>query len=244
MLPGALEFFAFLKEQNIRWMALTNNSTRTPDQYAEYLDHLGIPVDAEHVLNSGIATAMFMQQSAPAGSSFYAIGEQPLIDTLTGIGLIWNEEQPDYVIVGLDRGFTYAKLRTASLAVRQGATLVATNPDKTFPSENAITPGCGSLVAAVETATGKKAIVVGKPEPLMLTLAMKQLGGTQQTTAMLGDRLDTDILGGSNAGILTLMVTTGVDTEEDVKLSPIKPDLMFDGLPALISAWRTALGQH
>ena len=242
MLPGALDFFAFLKENQIRWIALTNNSTRTPAQYAEYLNKLGIPVDAAHVLNSGEATALYMQHHVPAGTHFYAIGEQPLIDTLLQVGLVFDEKSPEYVVVGLDRGFTYAKLTTACLAVRNGAKLIATNPDKTFPAEHAIVPGCGSLLAAVEACTGVKATVIGKPEPLMLTLAMEELGSTQATTAMLGDRLDTDIQGGANAGVITIMVTTGVNTVEDVEHSSVKPTLLFDGLPALIAAWNQALG--
>jgi 4-nitrophenyl phosphatase len=143
--------------------------------------------------------------------------------------------------VGWDKTITFEKLATATIAIRAGAVFIGTNPDKTYPLEHDIIPGAGAIIAAVQAATDVQPIVVGKPEPIALELALKRLGARPEETAILGDRLDTDMLGGYRAGLITLMVLTGIHTAQDVADSDLKPDLVFDNLPDLLTDWAAVL---
>jgi 4-nitrophenyl phosphatase len=144
-------------------------------------------------------------------------------------------------VVGLDRAFTYEKLAAAHAAIRAGARFIATNSDATLPTENGLVPGCGSIVAAIETSTSTRPVLIGKPQPLMLQVAAEHMGVDAADTVMIGDRLDTDILAGSRAGMLTVLVLTGVSTREEIPAAEAWPDLVFTDLNALLETIRTEL---
>jgi HAD superfamily hydrolase (TIGR01457 family) len=242
LIPGVVSFFEFLDRHQIRFSLLTNNSTMTTRQYVAKLRLLGISVPETSVFTSGQAVASYLKHVAPMGGPVYVIGEEGLLRPIADAGFWVEETSPDFVVVGLDRGLTYEKLAIATLAVRRGAKLVAANPDTTFPTESGLVPGCGALVAALEASTDQKALVIGKPNPEMLRLAMKNIAATREETAILGDRLDTDVLGGKGAGIMTILVLTGVTTREQLGVAPIQPDLVFEDLSELVARWDNDLG--
>ncbi|MBM3188256.1 MAG: TIGR01457 family HAD-type hydrolase, partial [Chloroflexi bacterium] len=177
----------------------------------------------------------------PPGAKVHVVGEQGLIDELTERGFRIAGRDADYVVCGWDRGLIFEKLRIACLAIRDGATFIGTNPDKTYPLEDAIIPGNGSTLAYLVAATDVEPTVVGKPEPIIIEQCLRALGATREDTAILGDRLDTDILGGHRAGIRTIMVLTGISSAEEAADYVVQPDAIFRDLPALIAAWREAL---
>ncbi|MCL5962517.1 MAG: HAD-IIA family hydrolase [Chloroflexi bacterium] len=236
-LKGASRLFRFLEQHQIRFCLLTNNSTLTAAQYAAKLGRLGISAPEHSIFTSGQAVAQYLSKVAAARSGVFIIGEEGLRRPIEEAGFRLEEANPGYVLIGLDRHLTYRKLSIAALAVRQGAKLVAANPDKTFPTERGLLPGCGAIVAAVEACTDQSAVVVGKPNPEMLRLAMQQLGATTSETAILGDRLDTDVLGGQRVGITTILVLTGISAGDQLKEAPIQPDLVFEDLDELVDNW-------
>lgn len=240
-LPGGPELIAFLEEQGIRYLLVTNNSTLTPRMFVERLGGMGVHVPESAIMTSGVATAAYLATLAPVGTRVNVVGEAALIEELERKGFVMAGRDAEYVVCGWDRAVTFDKLTTAALAIRDGATFIGTNADKTYPLEKDIIPGAGSLLAALTTATDVKPTVVGKPEPIVFEQSLRLLGGQPLATAILGDRLDTDILGGKRAGIRTIMVLTGIATSEDVATSELQPDLVYDDLPHLIAAWRRAL---
>jgi 4-nitrophenyl phosphatase len=166
-----------------------------------------------------------------------------LIEELEKRGFVMAGREAEYVVCGWDKGINFEKLKVACLAVRDGATFIGTNPDKTYPLENDLIPGAGSILAALITATDVDPIVVGKPEPIALEQSMRLLDAKAEETAILGDRLDTDILGGYRAGIATIMVLTGISTAEEAAAYEAPPDLIYDDVPAMLEAWRRALAE-
>jgi 4-nitrophenyl phosphatase len=248
-LPGAKEFLSFLDVRGIRYLMLTNNSVRTPEGWSEKMAALGMPVSAGRVMTAAQATAAYLHKSAPQGGKVYIIGGRGLTEAVLEAhpGLFTLDvRRPDFVLVGLDPQLTYEKLKCACLAIRAGAHFIASNPDLTFPTEEGIVPGAGSIVAALEACSDVKALVIGKPEPYAFELALEQLGAQRETTAMLGDRLDTDILGGLRAGLTTVMVLTGISSQADLEASPYQPDYVYADLPELMKAWGAlpAVGRH
>jgi 4-nitrophenyl phosphatase len=241
-LVGAADFIAFLRARGIAFRLITNNATLTPDQYVAKLGGMGIPVGRDELFTSALATALYLQRQGAAGESAFVVGEDGLRDALTAVGIRLDGHNPQWVVVGLDRGLTYEKLATASLAVAQGAHFVGSNPDRSFPTEAGLVPGAGALLAVVTATTGVSPTVIGKPQPLMFELAMEALGVTPGETVMLGDRLDTDIEGAAGVGLQSIMVLTGVSTRADLDGSIVQPSLVVDDLPALIAAWTAALG--
>lgn len=237
-LPGAREFLTYLVEERVPFILATNNSTLTPGQYVAKLSGLGMEVTEERVLTSGQASALHLARVAPPGSKVYAIGEDGLFSALRGQGFELTKRGVQYVVVGLDRQLTWDKLRVAALAIRAGATFVGTNPDTTLPTEEGLVPGTGANLAALEAATGVTPLIIGKPQPALLQLAMKKMGVTQDGTAIIGDRLETDILGGKHAGITTVLVLSGIATREELEDSTYHPDLVFEGIDQFFRAWR------
>jgi len=239
-LPGAMEFLPWLEERRIEYLMLTNNSGRTPAGWGDKMAALGMPVSAEHIMTAAQATAAYLHRVAPQGGRVYIIGgrglEEAVLDNSGGL-FVLDDRHPDFVCVGLDTGFTYDKLKRACLAIRAGARFIASNPDLTYPAEEGLLPGAGSLVAALEACTDVKALVIGKPEHTAFDLALERLGADPTATAMLGDRLDTDILGGIRAGLTTIMVLTGISTQADLAASAYHPDYVFPGLPELMAAF-------
>ncbi len=240
-LDGAAELIRFLQTRDLGYLLVTNNSTLSPVQFTERLVGMGMDVAPEHILTSGVATAEYLRTLEPNGAGVFVVGEAPLIAELEKRGFHLTGRDADYVVCGWDKGINFDKLRTATLAIRDGATFIGTNPDKTYPLENDLIPGAGALLAAISAATDVDPIIVGKPETIILEQSLHILGASAEDTALLGDRLDTDILGGKRAGIATIMVLTGISTPDEVEASELKPDILFPDLPALLSAWREAL---
>jgi len=237
-LPGAADLVHWLDRQGIPYLFLTNNSTRTPEGYAEKLVRLGLPVRPEQVLTSALATRAYLEARFPRGTGLYFIGMKGLEEALLGDGYFrWDEERPACVVVGLDTHLTYEKLRRATLLIRSGAAFIGTNPDRTFPAPEGIIPGCGAILAALEAATGVSPLVIGKPERWLLEEGMRRLGATPEHTAILGDRLDTDIAGGKRLGLVTLLVLTGVHGPADLEAADVQPDAVFPDLVALRETW-------
>ena len=235
-LPGACELFALIRRYGISYNLITNNSSRTTQQYLGKLRGFGIDVQPEHLLTTGQATAQYLQQVCPQGAPVHVIGEEGLVQPLLEAGFWLDSQSPGYVVVGLDMGFNYEKLKVATRAIYSGARLIASNPDVTFPTEEGILPGAGAFLAAIFACTGVNPLVIGKPETRTLEMAMSRLGATRESTAILGDRLETDILAGRRAGIGTIMVLTGISTRADLEVSEIQPDYVFDDLLGFIAA--------
>ncbi|MBV9789657.1 MAG: HAD-IIA family hydrolase [Chloroflexi bacterium] len=241
-LPGVNEMLAFLEAHGIAYASITNNASLTQQQFAAKVQKMGLKLAAERIMTSSIATNVYLRSVAPRGTTVYAIGMDGLSEPLFGDGyFVLDEKNPAYVVVGVDFEVTYAKLRAACLAIRAGANFIGTNPDKTFPAEDGIVPGCGALLAALEAATSQKPMIIGKPEPGMFIAAMALLEAQAPTTLIIGDRYDTDILGGAKAGLRTAMVLTGVSTAAEVEHEEVKPDAIFADLPDLQRAWQAAL---
>jgi len=235
-IEGAREFIAFLQREGIPFLLLTNNSTRTPSQYVEKLAGMGIAIKESDVLTSAQATAMYLEKVAPPGAPVYAIGEDGLRAALNA-RYTFTEEKADFVVVGMDSKLTYEKLKIATLLIRGGARFIATNPDKTLPTEEGLIPGNGAILAALEAATGVSPLVIGKPEPTIFDLALARMGTGKEGAAVIGDRLETDILGGRRAGLLTILVLSGATSRQDLETSPVQPDLVFEDVKQLYEAW-------
>jgi len=234
-MPGLLDFFTLLREQSIGFVLVTNNASRTSDSYRNRLASYGIETSAQEVLTSAQATARYLAERAKRGTPVFVIGEEGLQRAITerGFRLVAADDQPNYVVVGWDRHLTYDKLAQATLYINAGATFIGTNPDRTWPGEQGLLPGAGAILAAVEAATGILPTIIGKPSPLMLKIAMRRMNAQPETTAMLGDRLETDILAGKNAGALTILVLSGVTKRADLVQPCCEPDFVFDDISAL-----------
>lgn len=231
-IPEAVAFMARLRKRNIPYLFLTNNSSTSPGNVASRLCGMGIPAKREEVYTTSMASATFLQDQLPSGAKIYVIGEQGLLQELEQAGYRLTADQPDAVVVGIDRGFTYEKLAIAAKAIRQGARFLATNNDAALPTEHGLTPGNGSLVAAVAVASGTQPVVVGKPEPLIIDYALRQLGLAKSETLLIGDNLHTDILAGCNSGVDSLLVYTGYSTAADVERYQIRPTYAAASLTA------------
>jgi 4-nitrophenyl phosphatase len=201
-------------------------------------------VDLVHILTSGVATAQVLLQELGPGRPLYVIGEEGLQQALAAAGftLAASASAPvSAVVVGGDRRLTYDKLKAAALLIQRGARLVGSNPDVVVPTEEGLTPEAGAILAALTAATGVIPMIVGKPERWLFQLALARLGAAPAETLMVGDRLDTDILGGRNAGLRTALVTTGVDDAASAAAKGIQPDLVLSGLDELVDRWSREL---
>jgi 4-nitrophenyl phosphatase len=234
-MPRLSEFIPFLREHSIQFVLATNNSTRTAQERVDKLAQMGVTVSPHEILNSGQATARYLAGECPRGTRVHVFGMSALEQALTDEGFIVADESVDIVVASMDRKVTYEKLKKATLLIRGGARFVATNLDPTYPSEEGLLPGTGSMIVALEAASGVKPIAIGKPEPTMYQLAMKQMGATPKTTAVIGDRVDTDILGGKRAGIFTICVLSG--SSDRAEAEAMETDLIFEDIADLLSAW-------
>jgi 4-nitrophenyl phosphatase len=233
---GLREFFAFLRERNIRFILATNNSTRTPQAYVEKLAGMGVTVSAEEILVSGQATARFLAHEYAPGTRVHVFGMPSLRQAITEEGFVLADQDVQLVVASMDRDVTYEKLKRATLLIRGGARFIATNLDPTNPSEEGLLPGTGSMIAALETASGTRAQAIGKPQPTMYQLAMEQMGASPETTAAIGDRVDTDILGGKKAGLTTICVLSGSSSRAEAEA--VETDLIFDDIAHLLETWQ------
>jgi len=229
LLQGAAEFVAWLKVKNKRFLFLTNSSERSPAELSQKLARLGTAVEASHFYTSALATASFLSSQRPGGSA-YVIGEPGLTNALYQVGYTMNNVNPDYVVVGEARSYNFDTIEKAIGLVMGGARLIGTNPDLTGPGEKGLVPGCGSLLAPIELATGRKAYFVGKPNPLMMRHAIRTLGVTREETAIVGDRMDTDIIAGIESDMETVLVLSGVTALADLPRFPYAPRHVLDGV--------------
>ena len=242
-LPGVPEFFATLHRLGLRYTLLTNNSTLTTAQFVAKVRRMGVPASDAEVLTSAEATGAFLADQAPRGTGVYVIGETGLREAVRARGFDLESDRPDFVVVGMDRQLTYEQLTRGLNYIVGGAGFIGSNADTTLPTEHGLIPGCGAILAALSACSGVAPTIIGKPEPRMLELAMRRLGASRGSTAMVGDRLDTDIVAGARAGVATILVTTGISTREQALASPVKPDLVVDdlfGLAAALTAARTS----
>lgn len=250
-IPGLVEFFQALEELKITFILATNNASSTPDQYVKKLAEMGVSVNKNQILTSGIATALYLSEKVnPANTRVFVVGEegatQPLIDqgfTLTGLYEVNKDSDivkkgADFVVCGKDHTLTWDKLATATLNIRGGAQFIGTNGDTTLPTELGITHGNGAILAALEVATGVKPTIIGKPEPIMYQQALSLLNAEPTATVAIGDRLDTDILGAVRTGIRSVMVLTGVSTQDDLKDSDFQPTWVMSDIGELTKALR------
>lgn len=251
-LPGLVDFFQTLRDLNLRFILATNNASQTADQYVAKLARMGVTVSREEVLTSAMATALYLAKlTDPATTRLFVIGEEglrrPLMElgfTLTGLYEVNDPSATnpkggaDYVVCGLDRGLSWDKLATATLNIRAGAKFIGTNPDTTLPTEYGVTHGNGAILAALEASTGVAPTIIGKPEPIMYQQALALLGVEPAETVAIGDRLGTDILGAVRADMRSLLVLTGVSTEEELKAIDYQPTWVMPDIRAVTQALR------
>jgi 4-nitrophenyl phosphatase len=231
-LPG---IFDKMQAKGLRVILATNNATASAAQYLEKMLSYGVVLEPWQVINSSQATALYLSRRFPAGGAVYVIGEEGLVSTLSAAGFTVNPTGAQAVVVGMDRKLTYEKLRTATLLIRAGVPFIATNPDRTFPVPEGLVPGAGAIVAAVETATDVKPIVIGKPEPEMYLAALERLGTTPAETLVVGDRLETDIAGGQAIHCPTALVLSGVTSPEQAQAWMPAPELVLPDLTSLMN---------
>lgn len=242
-LPGLIEFFETLRAQDRRFILATNNASRTPQQYMDKLARMGVTVTRDEILNSAQAAALYLRERTTNGARVFAIGEAGVQEALTEQGFTLcdlYDLTAEYVVCGMDRGLSWDKLATATLNIRRGATFIGTNPDTTLPTERGITHGNGAVLAALQTASEVAPIIMGKPEPLMYQQALARLHADPATTAAIGDRLETDILGAVRAGLHSVFVLTGISTRAQLTTIDYAPTWVMDDLPAVTRALREA----
>lgn len=227
LIPGALDFVDRLRHGGHKFLFLTNNSQWTPRDLAHRVDQIGIKVDESAFHTAALATAEFLQQQKPGGTA-YVIGGAGLTNALYGVGYTLTERHPDYVVVGDTRSYDYEKIERAIRLILAGARFIATNLDLTGPSEEGVQPACGALVAPIELATGRKPYFIGKPNPLMMRTALRKLEAHSAEAFMVGDRMDTDIIAGMEAGMRTILVLSGVSTRETIESFPFRPNYVFE----------------
>lgn len=246
---GAAQFIADMRARQVRCLFVTNRSNRPPDAIAEQLSGLGIPCMADDVLTSSQALTRHLKPG-----SAYVIGGEGLVQQLGTAGFTFRDEGPDYVIVGIDREFTYQKLKLACRAILGGAQFIATNPDRIIILEDGINPGAGAIVGAIQAVTETPPLVIGKPERILYDIALEILGMERDEVLAVGDNLATDIVAGEKAGLRTVLMLTGLSTRADSEASPVKPTwiaasfdelaqhIALDGLPGTVppGASRTA----
>lgn len=229
LLPGAKEFVQWLYDNDKKFLFLTNAPDRTPKELQQKLGRMGLDVDESHFYTSALATASFVKSQLP-GCSAFVIGEAGLINALYDVGITINNINPDYVIVGEGSTYSYENLVKATNFVHNGARLIGACSDLVDPIENAIAPACGALVAPIELATGKKSYFVGKPNPLMMRTGLQILGVHSGDAAVIGDRMDTDIIAGIETGLDTVLVLSGISDANEIKKFPYMPRLIINGV--------------
>ena len=233
-LPGASEFLAGLRERGLPFLVLTNNSIYTRRDLAARLRASGLEVPEESIWTSALATARFLEDQRPGGTAF-VIGEAGLTTALHSAGYTMTDRNPDYVILGETRTYSFERITSAIRLIMKGARFIATNPDPTGPSADGALPATGSVAALVTRATGVDPYYVGKPNPLMMRSALNAIDAHSESTAMIGDRMDTDIVAGLEAGLHTILVLTGVTAPDEIDRFPYRPSQIVDGVADLVA---------
>lgn len=232
LINGAVEFITKLRKNDIPFLFLTNNSQRTRRDVAHKLCKLGIEATEDDVFTCAVATARYLASKKPNGTA-YIIGENGLATALFKNGLTIVDSNPDFVVVGEGRTMSFEMIEKATRLVAEGAQLIATNLDPSCPTENGIRPGCGAIVAMIETATGKEAFSVGKPSPIMMRVARKHLDLATDETIMIGDTMSTDILGGNQMGYKTILVLSGGTKQEEISNFAYSPDYVVKDISCI-----------
>ena len=235
LLPGVVEFVNWLKENNKHFLFLTNNSGKTRLQLQTKLRKMGLEVEEENFYTAALATAKFLKSQG--AKTAYVIGDFALAGALSDEGIAFDQDNPEYVVIGETMDYNYDKIKKATLLVNNGAKLIGTNTDITAPTEEGIIPACRALVAPVECATGKKAYFVGKPNPLMMRTAVEifhKYGIHSKDVAMVGDRMDTDIIAAIESGLDSVLVLTGVTSEKTLEEFPYRPKFVYANVGEII----------
>lgn len=236
-LPGLVPFFSLLQDRKLPWVLATNNSSKSRQDYVRKLASMGVPdVPAGNIVTSGTATAAWLRRRFAPGTRVHVFGGEGLREELRNAGFCIENSDVTVVVAGLNRDFSYEDLHLASTLIRNGACFVGTNPDTTFPAANGVAPGAGSLLAALAAASGVEPTIIGKPHPPMFEAALELLGTDASETLMIGDRMNTDILGAARVGMRTALVMTGIASHDDLDDSAPGPDLICESLPALTVA--------
>jgi 4-nitrophenyl phosphatase len=228
-IEAAVSFVKKLKEQGLPYLFVTNNSSKTKKQVAEVLAGFDIPSTEDHVFTTSMATASFIEQQKP-NASVYVIGEDGIREALSEKGMTFKDESPDFVVMGIDRSINYDKLAKACLAVRGGARFISTNGDIALPTERGLLPGNGSLTSVVAVSTQTEPTFIGKPEPIIMEMALKELGTPKEETLMIGDNYQTDIMAGIRTGLHTLLVHTGVTQPHHLGEVEVHPTYVVNSL--------------
>ena len=234
LLPGVSDFVNWLQREGKEYLFLTNNSSYTPRELRQKLLRMGLDVSEDHFYTSALATAKFLRRQSP-GCSVYAIGEAGLFNALYDAGITMNDVNPDYVVIGEGKAYSLDTLTRAVNLVLKGAKLIGANSDVSGPIERGIAPACRSLVAPVELATGRKAYFMGKPNPLMMRTGLHLLGVHSEEAAMVGDRMDTDVIAGMESGLATVLVLSGCTSRADINDYPYRPTYILNGVGEIVA---------
>ena len=229
LLPGVKEFVEWMVSNDKKFLFLTNASSRSPKELQMRLARMGLDIDESHFYTSAMATAQFLNTQSP-GCSAYVVGDPGLYNALYEKGITTNDVNPDYVVIGETVNYNFDTITKAMRHVMNGARLIGTNTDLTGPSDTGLLPACRALVAPIEATTGKKAYFVGKPNPLMMRTGLQMLGVHPEEAAIIGDRMDSDIIAGIECGLDTALVLTGVTDRQNMLQFPYRPRLILDGV--------------
>jgi NagD protein len=232
-IPGADRFLARLRELELPFLVLTNNSIYTRRDLAARLRASGLDVPEDSIFTSALATARFLEEQRPGGTAF-AIGEAGLTTALHDAGYTLTERDPDYVVLGETRTYSFERITRAIRLIVAGARFIATNPDPTGPTPDGPLPATGSVAALISRATGVEPYFVGKPNPLMMRTALNTLDAHSETTAMIGDRMDTDVVSGLEAGLQTILVLSGVTTRGEAERFPFRASRIVDSVADIV----------
>jgi NagD protein len=233
IIPGADQFIERLQASGAEFLVLTNNPLYTPGDLAHRFRLIGLDIPAERIFTSAMATARFLR-SQKANATAFVIGESGLTSPIHEVGYVITDTAPDYVVLGETQSYNLEQITKAIRLVAEGAHFIATNPDPSGPGEGGLVPACGAMAALIERATGVAPFFVGKPNPLMMRMALNYLDVHSEDTVMVGDRMDTDIIGGVQAGLETILVLTGVTREEDVRRFPYQPTRIVPSVAAIM----------
>ena len=234
-IPGASELLQQWRDQGKPYLVLTNNSIFTPRDLSARLKASGLVVPEDSIWTSALATADFLQSQSPGGSAF-VIGEAGITTALHEAGFVMTESDPDYVVIGETRNYSFEAITKAIRLIGDGSRFIATNPDATGPSADGPMPATGAVSALITKATGKEPYVVGKPNPMMFRSAMNKIGAHSENTGMIGDRMDTDIVAGIEAGLHTILVLTGISDQAEIDRYPFRPDEIIGSVADLLDA--------
>jgi NagD protein len=232
LIPGAQEFIKKLVEKQRKFLILTNNPIYSPRDLQYRLASAGLDVPESNLFTSAMATAQFLANQRPNGTAF-TIGESGLTSALHDVGYVLTSNKPDYVVLGETNSYHFERITMAIRLIMEGARFIATNPDTSGPTESGIQPACGAMAALIKTATGISPYFIGKPNPLMMRSALNYIDSHSENTIMVGDRMDTDVIGGIEAGMETILVLSGVTAKSDVERFPYRPTKILPSVASI-----------